>query len=185
MEVPFVSGNVAQERLWAVACHEAGHAVIGQVLERNVRRVSIVPDRHGLSLGHTDSNGRWNEYGAYWTRRRQVETAVLSAYGGVFAERELTGRRHNWTGARADLERVADIALSQEGSAANEYLRWARAKARGLVSHNLQAIEKVAHALMERTTLDGSAFRALLQDVKFGGGEAGRGVTFEPDEVPS
>lgn len=150
------AGNAS--RLWATACHEAGHAVIGHILERNVRKVTIIPRDgylgHALSYGHVGTN--------YWTKRRQMETAILSLYGGVFAEKELTGRRHNWTGATFDLDKIVDIALSEEGESADAYLRWARSKARRMVQiHRLQ-IEAVATALMEAGTLDREAFLAAL-----------------------
>ncbi|MCH8273718.1 MAG: ATP-dependent zinc metalloprotease FtsH [Armatimonadetes bacterium] len=90
-----------------IAYHEAGHAIVGELLEHTdpVHKVTILP--RGLSLGST-----WQlpEADKYLTSKAELLDDITALLGGRVAEElvydEVT------TGAKNDLERVTDIARS-------------------------------------------------------------------------
>lgn len=89
------------------AYHEAGHAIVGELLEHSdpVYKITILPRGHSLgstwSLPETDS---------YHTSRQELYDLISVALGGLLAEEIVFGER--WTGATSDLERVSSIARS-------------------------------------------------------------------------
>lgn len=88
-----------------IAYHEAGHAVVGELLENSdpVHKVTILP--RGMSLGST-----WHipEADKYLVSREELEDDITSLLGGRVAEEVVYQRV--WTGASNDLERVTRIA---------------------------------------------------------------------------
>jgi len=93
----------AQERE-VIAYHEAGHAVIGEILEHSdpVHKVTILP--RGMSLGST-----WQlpEADKFLVSREELEDDITALLGGRVAEEVVYGRV--WTGASNDLQRVTAI----------------------------------------------------------------------------
>ncbi len=92
------------------AYHEAGHALLGMLLEGAdpVRKVSIIP--RGRALGVTLSTPEADRYGydANYLRGR-----IVGALGGMASEQEAFGVVT--TGAESDLETVTRIARSMIG----------------------------------------------------------------------
>jgi cell division protease FtsH len=88
-----------------IAYHEAGHAVVGELLEYSdpVHKVTILP--RGMSLGST-----WQlpEADKYLVSREELEDDITALLGGRVAEEIVYDRV--WTGASNDLERVTRIA---------------------------------------------------------------------------
>jgi len=88
-----------------IAYHEAGHAVIGELLENcdPVHKVTILP--RGMSLGST-----WQlpTQDKYLVSREELEDDITALLGGRVAEESVYDRV--WTGASNDLERVTRIA---------------------------------------------------------------------------
>lgn len=88
-----------------IAYHEAGHALVGEILENSdpVHKVTILP--RGLSLGST-----WHipETDKYLVSREELEDDITSLLGGRVAEEVVFDKV--WTGASNDLERVTRIA---------------------------------------------------------------------------
>jgi cell division protease FtsH len=88
-----------------IAYHEAGHAVIGEMLENcdPVHKVTILP--RGMSLGST-----WQlpTQDKYLVSREELEDDITALLGGRVAEESVYNRV--WTGASNDLERVTRIA---------------------------------------------------------------------------
>lgn len=88
-----------------IAYHEAGHAVVGELLEHSdpVHKVTILP--RGMSLGST-----WHipVTDKYLVSRDELEDDIVALLGGRVAE-EIVYKRV-WTGASNDLERVTRIA---------------------------------------------------------------------------
>lgn len=88
-----------------IAYHEAGHAVVGELLEHSdpVHKVTILP--RGMSLGST-----WHipVTDKYLVSRDELEDDIVSLLGGRVAEEIVYSRV--WTGASNDLERVTRIA---------------------------------------------------------------------------
>lgn len=87
------------------AYHEAGHALVGEILEFSdpVHKVTILP--RGMSLGST-----WQlpETDSYHTSRQELFDDISVLLSGLLAEEIVFGER--WTGASNDLERVTRIA---------------------------------------------------------------------------
>jgi cell division protease FtsH len=88
-----------------IAYHEAGHAVVGELLEHAdpVHKVTILP--RGMSLGST-----WQlpEADKYLVSKDELVDDITALLGGRVAEETVFGRL--WTGAVGDLERVTRIA---------------------------------------------------------------------------
>ena len=95
---------VSDEDKRLVACHEAGHAIVGELLEGcdAVHLVTIMP--RGGSGGHTlllpDKESDF-------TTRTQLLDFVAMALGGYAAEMLVMGQMS--TGASSDLQRATDI----------------------------------------------------------------------------
>lgn len=87
------------------AYHEAGHAILGEVLEHSdpIHKVTILP--RGMSLGST-----WQlpENDSYHTSRQELLDRICVLLGGLLAEEIVYGEL--WSGASSDLERVSRIA---------------------------------------------------------------------------
>jgi len=88
-----------------LAYHEAGHALVGQLLTDfdPVYKVTILP--RGMSLGYTIS---LPEDDSYITSKQQMIDRMTQALGGRAAEELVIGEIH--TGAHQDLEVVSRIA---------------------------------------------------------------------------
>jgi cell division protease FtsH len=88
-----------------IAYHEAGHAVIGELLEHSdpIHKVTILP--RGMSLGST-----WHlpVQDKYLVSKEELIDDITSLLGGRVAEEIVYNRV--WTGASNDLQRVTAIA---------------------------------------------------------------------------
>ena len=95
---------VSPEDKKLVAVHEAGHAIVGELLEGcdNVHLVTIMP--RGSSGGHTLL---LPEKESDFTTRTQLMDFVAMALGGYAAETLVMGEMS--TGASSDLQRATDI----------------------------------------------------------------------------
>src|SRR5688500_8357132 len=93
-----------------VAFHEAGHAVMAELLGRRVRYVSVAPDGDSRGTCRLADGPAWfeddRERGATRRQRRWVRREVVIAAAGGLAERMVTGRRPL---ARLDRRRCADL----------------------------------------------------------------------------
>jgi cell division protease FtsH len=99
------SRKMIQKDRELTAYHEAGHAVVGEMLEHcdPIHKVTILP--RGMALGIT-----WSlpEIEKYSVSRSELFDDISMALGGLVAEELVFGER--WTGASGDLERVTRIA---------------------------------------------------------------------------
>ena len=95
---------VSAEDKKLVACHEAGHAIVGELLSGcdDVHLVTIMP--RGGSGGHTLL---LPEKESDFTTRTQLRDFVAMALGGYAAELVMMGEMS--TGASSDLQRATDI----------------------------------------------------------------------------
>jgi len=94
-----------KEELLITAYHEAGHAIIGELLDDTdpIHKVTILP--RGMALGLTWSLP--NEDTSHTSRSELLDDITMSL-GGLVAEETVYGER--FTGASSDLERVTRIA---------------------------------------------------------------------------
>ncbi|HVT13646.1 MAG TPA: ATP-dependent zinc metalloprotease FtsH [Fimbriimonadaceae bacterium] len=88
-----------------LAFHEAGHAVVGEMLEHcdPVHKVTILP--RGMSLGSTMTVPDQDKY---LVSEQQLHDMIAMTLGGRVAEEVVYGEV--WTGSSSDLERVTRIA---------------------------------------------------------------------------
>ncbi len=90
-----------------IAYHEAGHAIVGEVLDEchPVHKVTILP--RGMSLGSTWSRP---ESDKYLVSKQELLDDICMTLGGRAAEDVVYNKI--WTGASSDLQRVTRIARS-------------------------------------------------------------------------
>lgn len=89
------------------AYHEAGHAIVGRLVEEHdpVYKVSIIP--RGRALGITMF---LPEEDRYSHSKRMLECKIATLYGGRIAEELIFGADAVTTGASSDIERATEIA---------------------------------------------------------------------------
>jgi len=89
------------------AYHEAGHAIVGRLVEEHdpVYKVSIIP--RGRALGITMF---LPEEDRYSHSKRMLECKIATLYGGRIAEEIIFGADAVTTGASSDIERATEIA---------------------------------------------------------------------------
>jgi len=87
------------------AYHEAGHAIVGELLEHAdpVHKVSILP--RGMALGYTISLPSEDRYNR---TKNEMDDVIAMALAGRIAEQLVFGDMD--TGAASDLDKVTDIA---------------------------------------------------------------------------
>jgi ATP-dependent Zn protease len=141
------------------AYHEAGHAVIALALDRDVQRVSILPNQ--LRLGQCDLK-------KHKARKSQdpIEAEMLIFLGGPAAEARLTGE-YCWGGAMQDLRHVRTLALRSAGS--QKQVERIERRMLDKVEHLLSdppvwlATQLIAEELLRSTTISGRAARHLFE----------------------
>jgi hypothetical protein len=159
------------------AWHEAGHAVIAQVLGMQVRGVTIVPDGASLTYGRTAHDSTM-DVGFSWERWRAGRgakmqpylAAVLVAMAGHAAEslrpRVKGQRRRAWQGYRGS----GDSSLAwwnlkmMPADSALRRRRHARLRLAtdALVRRHRVAIARVAEALLTLDSLDDRQVEAVI-----------------------
>lgn len=89
------------------AYHEAGHAIVGRLVEEHdpVYKVSIIP--RGRALGVTMF---LPEEDRYSHSKIMLECKIATLYGGRIAEEIIFGAKAVTTGASSDIERATEIA---------------------------------------------------------------------------
>ncbi len=99
------SRRMTQKDRELTAYHEAGHAIVGEVLEHcdPIHKVTILPRGHALGI-------TWSlpDEEKFSQSRSELMDDIAMSLGGLVAEEIVFGER--WTGAYSDLERVTRIA---------------------------------------------------------------------------
>lgn len=169
------------------AYHEAGHALVGQILGSEFNplyKVTITP--RGPSLGHTSFEPSDEEY-SY--SLNQIEARIATQLAGRLAEEIIFGEQNITTGAENDLKSATSLAY-------NMVTRWGYSKRIGLIANsddidfipkevieqevqaiinrnherakqillqNRSKLDKLATELLEHETLDGQQVRMILK----------------------
>ena len=105
---------VSPDKKKLVAYHEAGHALLGALLNQEVASVSIVPRDRAAGLTWFTPTERSAEDGI--ETRRDLEIRNIVALGGRVAEELIYGADGVTTGAGSDLQKVAQIAYAMVDS---------------------------------------------------------------------
>ncbi|WP_090553584.1 ATP-dependent zinc metalloprotease FtsH [Natronincola ferrireducens] len=168
-----------------VSYHEAGHALIGKILNTDVvQKVSIIP--RGQALGyvlHMPQDDR------YIMTKEELCNKIMVMLGGRAAEELIFG--HLSTGAKDDLKKVTEIAMQmvceygmsdlgymsnnptmmqvlgkQINKEMNKIIDECYDHTKQQLKVYQEELEKIASTLMERETLNGDELTALLGDFK-------------------
>jgi ATP-dependent Zn protease len=157
----------AAEELRHTAHHEAGHAVIARVLTLVAGHATIKPDYDegtaGVSVTHEsyaclsewEKRGKVRELDAVWHAR------IMTAMAGAEAEAVLLGRKS--TGDDDDQYQI--LLMAEELCRSVPWKRLElrlRAMTRMLVQRHKARIERVAKALLARTTLNAEQLNELV-----------------------
>jgi hypothetical protein len=149
------------------AIHEAGHAVIGRVLTLPCGSATIKVDHDEGSAGHNITVDPY--FCIYeWQRRGKVRTddavwhaRIISYMAGAEAEREILGRCRGGDGD----DRYQIALMAEELSRGTDWTKREprlRAMTRMLVRRHRALIERVAKALLARTTLSAGRLDKLV-----------------------
>jgi cell division protease FtsH len=180
---------ISEREKTVIAYHEAGHALISHLLgdPRSLAKVTIVP--RGQALGYTLN---LPEEDRYLRTREELLDDIRMLLGGRAAEQVAFGKVS--TGAANDLERVTSLAramvfefgmgetvhartLRADNYALSEETKRLRdeeqaaicdrcyAETEALVAEHRTVLDRLAHALLERETLDRDEVAELLRDV--------------------
>lgn len=172
-----VERRPTQKELQRVAIHEAGHAIISElVTPGSVATVTIAP--RGQSLGYVRHNPADDSYLA---TRERLDGQIRVALAGAVAEELVLGQRS--TGALGDYGQATDLArriieagLSRLGiidrelisdqtlaEAEAELLRELEERVRAELAPLAETVNAVAARLLAAETLTGDELRALLR----------------------
>ena len=161
--------------LHRTAIHEAGHAVVAEVLAIGCTEVTNVPDWDEDVAGHILSSAgdyavlqAWEQRGIHhhdWRCALRATALVLLA--GAAAERELLGSSGAGLGAGDDLRRAGwavDELTPAEGDVRATFARLERAAA-VLVQRHRAAIATLADAVVEHRHLSGELLAQIIERV--------------------
>lgn len=173
---------------WPAALHEAGHGVIGHACGRHIESITAAAQPHvrwapgqydNLSLfrivvSFSGQIGEMSDRRFYRTVSEEVEADFVDrAWEGKVGRCDLCQMAiHAWRAAGPDAERGAAIAAFRQGqSIAIEIATMSRYRA---------AIHRLARALMEEETIEGSrAHEIIAETIRFGD------MVFEEEEIPN
>ena len=158
------------QRLRRTAYHEAGHAVAAILLEVKIKRVSIVPDPDGLTLGSVHhprfGSNMHPDIDVGLKARDTMEKQIIICFAGALTEKRIKGRG-NWIGARHHHQVAAALStyINSDNSTLEKHLAWlwARTESMQRQPHFWAAVEAVAAALLERKELSGDEAHAIAQ----------------------
>lgn len=157
--------NAANDpRLIATAYHEAGHAVMALSLGRPIQRVTIAPGN--LHSGATRLGACEIQKGRFKASKDWLEDEVLILLAGMVAEARFT-EEYCEQGAGQDLRNARRLMAGRAGS--ERQLERLERRLLDKTEHLLddeghaQAIEWIARALLEKTTISGRAARHLFE----------------------
>ncbi|ERS84736.1 hypothetical protein Q667_17960 [Marinobacter sp. C1S70] len=187
--------SLAREEKWAVACHEAGHALAihYQFPGRRIDYITIQPRTGSLGfVAHREDSN--NAAGGLSMTRSEIEAAVTVALAGREAERLLLGEKGMSAGAGHDLRRanahvrnavmawglddeLGPMALSTDDLRSDPALAalctarcrvWlveCEQRARGLLEAHKLELQSLAETLYLKESLDQDEIQKLLPDV--------------------
>jgi ATP-dependent Zn protease len=153
-------------QLKQTAYHEAGHAVIERVLTLPSGGVTIKPDYDEGSWGHANVRKPFNCQ-VEWEKRGKARdekfiwhAKIIALMAGAEAEAELLGLTA--LGDGGDREDIKYISYELAGANWDQLEPRLRAMTRQLVRRHKALIERLAKALLVKTTLSGEEVDKLV-----------------------
>ena len=159
--------QAAADDLMATAFHEAGHAVMAEVLGRMVNKVTIAPGKSQFGIGRLG----FCEVGKGRNRavKDPLEDEALIMLAGMVAEARFTGE-YCQRGAAEDLRAVNQLVgmRAETERQQSKLLRRLLDKTESLLDDevNAKAVELVAAELIERTQLKGRSIRHFVNQAR-------------------
>ena len=167
----------AEEEMYRVAVHEAGHALVSEVLRPGSVSAVTVTSR-GNALGYMRADPRED---VYLHSKEQLEEQIAVTLGGAVAEELVCGSRS--TGAGGDIEQAlaaADTILKSGMSrlgvvglehlprqlrfdAVSDVVREQEERVRTIVGERREALLAAAGLLLDRERISGDELRGLLE----------------------
>lgn len=167
------------EELYRIAVHEAGHAIVSELVEKgSVANLTIVP--RGNAMGFLRQAPKEDKY--IYTRE-QLEKQIMICLAGSVAEKVIIGNKS--TGASNDFEKAVELAkeiifsgLSSLGIISKDDISPKKIndevtkiigalekKTTELLTDNHFVIHKVVNVLKEKETISGEELRSILYGV--------------------
>jgi hypothetical protein len=165
--------------IFHIAIHEAGHAVIGTLLNRNIKYVY-------LTLDSVDTQGicafpaiRWSKQ--YWCDpsysprfKNIAKREIMIRFAGHIAlEIETNGSCGNWNecGGDADVEEIANLGLTMCCGDTIEFENyccdlWDKTRNMLITPLTWSMIQAVATELTEKSRLNGKRVQEICQSIK-------------------
>lgn len=150
----------------ATAYHEAGHAIIAWNLGYQPTTASIEAgnDSVGQVRHENPFPGISFKFDGSDIARLKIERAIMICLAGPLAQKRY--RRSSWRrwhGA-ADYATATELALRACGSneIASAFLKWLELRTKSLVADHWRTIERVAIALLQRSTLSHDEIASLV-----------------------
>ena len=152
---------------WRVAVHEAGHAVMALVANKDVLKLSIIGTTSGIG-GVTFSTDKGEEF---LKSKSELELDISELYGGIIAETMILGEPS--LGASNDIERATNLIANMvgvcgiEGTYLNmtnldnstftkmcrEYSSEIQVKSKQIMEQNKSLLLEIANDVMENKTI--------------------------------
>ncbi|MEL6299730.1 MAG: ATP-dependent zinc metalloprotease FtsH [Pseudomonadota bacterium] len=148
---------MTEEEKLATAYHEAGHALVNQLVEGNdpLHKVTIIP--RGRALGVTMSLPERDKlsYSKEWCKARLAMT-----FGGRVAEQVIYGKEHLNTGAASDIQQATNIAKRM-------VTEWGMSEKLGplLYSENQQEVF-LGHSVTQQQNMSEETARLIDEEVR-------------------
>ncbi len=163
----FVVTGGPRSALAAIACHEAGQAVIGRVLRLTCGDVTIKRDSD--TVGHVIIRDPWQTIQDWEERQHFRDPAsafrgtIIARMAGREAELEIFGTQGDEGDYRDDEMQIALLLQDAEPwGDPGRFKTRLRAKTRGLVRRHRQSIERIAQALLSRSVVTRDAVEAIM-----------------------
>jgi len=160
--------NRVPPRLRVTAIHEAGHAVIGRVQTLHCGHATIRPNYREAVAGYAVTHGPWACL-LEWEKRGHVRghpdavhhARIMTLMAGAEAERVLL--RRNAIGDGDDRKQIALMAEELHHDIYWDRLEpRLRARTQTLVKRHRACIERVAKALLAKTTMSAKALDKMV-----------------------
>ena len=139
------------------AWHEAGHTIIGKLVEGNdsVHKVSIIP--RGAALGVTMFLPTEDRY-SY--SKQRLESQISSMFGGRVAEELIFGPDAVTTGASNDIQRATDIAR-------NMVTKWGLSEKLGPLTYSEEEGEVfLGHSVTQHKAVSDETAHAIDKEIR-------------------
>ncbi len=172
------------------AYHEAGHAIVGHILnkEHPLYKVTITP--RGPSLGHTSFEPKNDQYSM---NLEEIEATIATQLAGRIAEELVFGEQKITTGAESDLKHATELAYNMVAhwgyskrigpiyyGANNQFIprsiieqevqaiiKRSYDRAKALLIERRAELDQMAAELLERETLDQKDMQRIIDGKKF------------------